>query len=207
MTCAPPPAPAGPDDGGDGLDDPVVRAMRAVDRRGFLPRARLPWAHEDRPLEIGHGQTCSQPATVAAMLRLLDVPAGARVLDVGAGSGWTTAILARLVGPGGEVLGVERLPDLAAWGAANVRRARMPWARVVRSLPDELGAPRPGGWDRVLVSAAADTMPEALVDLVAPGGRMVVPVRHVMTLVERDTDGRVQVSEHGTYSFVPLVQD
>ncbi|MEN5074995.1 protein-L-isoaspartate carboxylmethyltransferase [Isoptericola cucumis] len=198
-------APAG--EPGGGRADDVVRAMRDVDRRGFLPRNRLRWAHEDRPLEIGHAQTCSQPSTVAAMLRLLQVPAGASVLDVGAGSGWTTAILARLVGPEGEVLGVERLPDLAAWGAANVRRARMPWARVVRSLPDELGVPRPGGWDRVLVSAAADTMPEALVDLVAPGGRMVVPVRHVMTLVERDTDGHVLVSEHGTYSFVPLVED
>lgn len=193
--------------GGAGPADDVVRAMRDVDRRRFLPRNRLHWAHEDRPLEIGHGQTCSQPSTVAAMLRLLQVPPGASVLDVGAGSGWTTALLARLVGPQGEVLGVERLPDLAAWGAANVRRARMPWARVVRSLPGTLGVPRPGGWDRVLVSAAAETMPDDLVDLVAPGGRMVVPVRHVMLLVERDADGDVRVSEHGTYSFVPLVED
>ncbi|GAA1707753.1 fibrillarin-like rRNA methylase [Isoptericola hypogeus] len=193
--------------GSGGVDDAVTAALQVVDRRGFLPRSRLRWAHEDRPLEIGHGQTSSQPSTVAAMLRLLRVPAGASVLDVGAGSGWTTALLARLVGPSGEVLGVERHADLAAWGAANVRRAAMPWAREVPAVPGVLGAPRPDGWDRVLVSAAAEHLPDALVDQLAAGGRMVVPVRHEMTLVERDGDGAVRVSAHGTYSFVPLVED
>ncbi|MCL1871212.1 MAG: protein-L-isoaspartate O-methyltransferase [Promicromonosporaceae bacterium] len=181
--------------------------MRETDRRDFPPRARRPWAHEDRPLEIGHGQTCSQPSTVAAMLRLLDVPQGARVLDLGAGSGWTTALLARLVGPGGAVLGVERRADLAAWGGANVARAGMGWAHEVLAHRGVLGWPRDGGWDRILVSAAAAALPDALVDQLAPGGRMVVPVRHVMVLVTRGVDGTVHVSEHGTYSFVPLVED
>ncbi|AEG44801.1 protein-L-isoaspartate O-methyltransferase [Isoptericola variabilis] len=193
--------------GSGGVDDVVTAALRAVDRRGFLPDARHRHAGEDRPLDIGQGQTCSQPSTVSAMLRLLDVPRGAHVLDVGAGSGWTTALLAHLVGPDGEVLGVERHQELAAWGAANVERAGMPWARVVEATPGVLGAPRPGGWDRVLVSAAADRLPDELVDQVAPGGRMVIPVRHAMVLVERSDDGRVRTSEHGTYSFVPLVED
>lgn len=188
-------------------DDAVARAFRAVDRRGFLPRAVRPWADADRPLEIGHGQTSSQPSTVAAMLRLLAVPPGAHVLDVGAGSGWTTALLAHLVGPTGQVLGVERHADLAAWGAANVVRAGMPWAREVQARRGVLGWPREGGWDRVLVSAAADHLPDALVDLVAPGGRLVVPVRHSMVLVEVSGDGARRSSEHGTYAFVPLVED
>jgi protein-L-isoaspartate(D-aspartate) O-methyltransferase len=187
--------------------DPVTRAMHLVDRRGFLPRAQRPFATQDRPLDIGHGQTSSQPTTVAAMLRLLAVPKGAHVLDVGSGSGWTTALLARLVGPMGEVLGVERDPALAAWGAANVARAGMPWARVSLASRGLLGAPRPGGWDRVLVSAAAQSLPQALVDQIAAGGRMVIPVRHTMVLVERDDAGEVSLSEHGTYSFVPLIQD
>lgn len=201
-----PAGPPGGEDGADGGAEAVAAAMRDVDRAAFLPRVRRPWAHEDRPLEFGHGQTCSQPSTVAAMLRLLRVRPGDRVLDVGAGSGWTTALLGRLVGPTGEVLGLELLPDVAAWGAANVRRAGMPWARLVPAAPEVLGAPRPEGWDRVLVSAAADRLPRALVEQVAPGGRMVVPVRHAMTLVERADDGTVRLSEHGTYSFVPLVE-
>lgn len=193
--------------GAGGVADAVAAALRDVDRRRFLPRAGVRWAGDDRPIEIGHGQTCSQPSTVAAMLRLLAVPSGARVLDVGSGSGWTTALLARLVGPDGEVLGLERHADLATWGAANVRRAGMGWARVERAVPGVLGAPRPEGWDRVLVSAAAARLPHELVGQVAPGGRLVIPVRHVMMLVTRDDDGAVRTSEHGTYSFVPLVED
>ncbi|ACZ31281.1 Protein-L-isoaspartate(D-aspartate)O-methyltransferase [Xylanimonas cellulosilytica DSM 15894] len=188
-------------------DDDVAAALRAVPRGGFLPRLQRPLAAQDRPLEIGHGQTCSQPSTVAAMLRLLRVPRGARVLDVGAGSGWTTALLAHLVGPDGEVFGVERRADLAAWGAANVARAGMPWAREVRAEEGVLGRPRADGWDRILVSAAADDLPAALVGQVATGGRMVIPVRHAMVLVEVDDDGAVRTSEHGTYAFVPLIED
>ena len=187
--------------------DAVTVALRAVDRRGFLPRAVRGRADADRPLEIGRGQTCSQPSTVAAMLRLLDVRPGARVLDVGAGSGWTTALLAHLVGPDGQVLGVERHADLAAWGAANVARAGMPWAREVHARRGVLGWPREGGWDRVLVSAAAGRLPDALVAQVAPGGRLVIPVRQTMVLVQVSDAGRVDVSEHGTYAFVPLVED
>ncbi|WP_264030658.1 protein-L-isoaspartate O-methyltransferase family protein [Cellulosimicrobium sp. SH8] len=194
--------------------DAVAAAMRVVDRRAFVPRAQRRWAGQDRPLAIGHGQTNSQPSTVAAMLRLLDVAPGDGVLDVGSGSGWTTALLAVLVGPAGHVLGVERDPDLAAWGAANLATAHSPWARIVTAPRGVLGTPGER-YDRILVSAAADTLPEALVGQLAPGGRMVIPIRHTMVLVEAapsvpgepDEPGRVRLSEHGSYSFVPLVED
>ncbi|WP_402371041.1 protein-L-isoaspartate O-methyltransferase family protein [Isoptericola rhizosphaerae] len=188
-------------------DDAVATAMRAVDRRGFLPRAQRHVAGADRPLPIGHEQTCSQPSTVVAMLRLLQVHRGATVLDVGSGSGWTTALLAHLVGPTGEVLGVELVPEIAAWGAANLARQATPWAQVVPATSGTLGSPRDGGWQRILVSASPDELPGELVEQLAPGGRMVIPVRHAMLLVERSDDGAVRTTEHGTYSFVPLVQD
>ena len=105
------------------VGDTVDAAMLQVDRRGFLPRHLRRRADEDRPLPIGRGQTNSQPRTVAAMLRLLELAAGQHVLDVGAGSGWTTALIARLIGPHGSVVGVELEPDLAAWGGANVAAA------------------------------------------------------------------------------------
>src|SRR4051795_12821835 len=98
----------------------VADAMRTLARTGFLPAEQQAFATQDRPLPLWHGATSSQPSTVATMLRLLEVPVGARVLDVGAGSGWTTALLARLVGPHGRVLGLELDPELAQWGATNL---------------------------------------------------------------------------------------
>jgi protein-L-isoaspartate(D-aspartate) O-methyltransferase len=187
--------------------DDIERAMRAVPRRDFLPRSQRPFANQDRPLPIGRGQTSSQPSTVGAMLRLLRVPIGARVLDIGAGSGWSTALLAYLTGPHGSVLGVERDKRLAEWGAANVERTGMDWAQIVPSTPGVLGHPRENGWDRILVSASARALPRALVEQVGYGGRMVIPIRTSLLLIERLPDGRTRATEHGGYRFVPLIED
>jgi protein-L-isoaspartate(D-aspartate) O-methyltransferase len=186
------------------VGDDVEQAMRAVPRAGFLPEDVRGLAGEDRPLPIGGGQTSSQPRTVAAMLRLLDVRPGHRVLDVGAGSGWTTALLARLVGPDGSVTGVELSPQLARWGAANLAATGQPWAQLRKAVPDELGAPDDAPFDRILVSAEAASLPQALVEQLAPRGLMVVPVTGVMLRVARADDGEVTVSRHGHYRFVPL---
>jgi protein-L-isoaspartate(D-aspartate) O-methyltransferase len=181
----------------------VAEAMRTLDRSRFLPAVVRDRAGEDRPLPLWHGQTSSQPSTVAAMLRLLQVPVGARVLDVGAGSGWTTALLGRLVGPTGTVLGLELDTLLAGWGAQNVAGCGMHWAVVEQAQPGVLGRPVDGGWDRVLVSAAARRMPAELVAQLADRGRLVIPVRSTMHLVVRRGDD-LDVSTHGSYSFVPL---
>jgi protein-L-isoaspartate(D-aspartate) O-methyltransferase len=185
--------------------DPLDAAFAAIDRRGFLPPSQRPRAGEDRPLGIGHEQTSSQPTTVRSMLALLDVQPGQRVLDVGAGSGWTTALLGHLVGPTGTVIGVERVPELAAWGAANVAHHAMPWATERLTAPDELGVPAEGPYDRILVSAMADEVPDALVAQLAPGGRLVIPVRSRMLVVDRHPDGSTSTKAHGWYSFVPLI--
>jgi protein-L-isoaspartate(D-aspartate) O-methyltransferase len=183
--------------------DDVAAAMADVDRRAFLPADQRPHAAEDRPLPLGLGQTCSQPSTVAAMLRLLGVPVGARVLDVGAGSGWTTALLARLVGPGGTVVGVELEPELAARAAEAVRSCGTPWAEVRLARPGVLGWPDDRGYDRILCSASPHDLPEELVAQLADGGRLVLPVGNEMTVVER-RGAEVTRSAHGSYRFVPL---
>ena len=188
---------------GVGERDRVLEALETVPRAGFLPEGSRLRARDDVPILIGHGQTSSQPSTVSAMLRLLDVQPGQRVLDVGSGSGWTTALLAHLTGPGGEVLGVELEPELARWGAANLARSRLPWAAVREPLPGVLGDPDHGPWDRILVSAAATALPQSLVDQLAEPGRMVVPVAGALTLVVREA-GSVATSRHGHYRFVPL---
>jgi len=183
--------------------DDVATAMAELDRRRFLPPDQRAHANEDRPLPLGHGQTNSQPSTVAAMLRLLRVPVGARVLDVGAGSGWTTALLARLVGPTGTVVGVELELDLAERGAQNLAACAMPWARLDVAEPAVLGRPVEDGYDRILVSAAARDLPADLVDQLGDGGRMVLPVRRTLWVVQRHGD-RIDRTPHGSYLFVPL---
>lgn len=185
--------------------DEVDAAFAAVPRAGFLPRPVRRRASYDGPLAIGHGQTSSQPRTVAAMLRLLDVRPGCRVLDVGSGSGWTTALLAHLTGPDGSVLGVEIVPELVRTGSASLAATGLGWATIEQAAPGELGCRRRGPFDRVLVSASARTLPEDLADqLDGHGGRLVVPVLTTMVLVVRSGAERV-VTEHGGYRFVPLL--
>ncbi len=165
--------------------DPVAAAFAALPREGFLPEGERRRAAYDGPLAIGHGQTNSQPRTVEAMLRLLEVAPGQRVLDVGSGSGWTTALLAHLVGPTGSVVGVELEPTLVEFGSANLAATDQPWASIRAAAPGVLGVPDHAPYDRILVSAEPSSLPQALVDQLGEGGRLVIPVRGTMTLVTR----------------------
>ena len=183
--------------------DRVAEAFAAVPRAWFLPESDRGRAAYDGPIRIGHGQTNSQPRTVEAMLRLLDVRPGDRVLDVGSGSGWTTGLLAHLTGPEGEVLGLELEPELVAFGRTNLTRGDWPWARIEPAEPGLLGRPAGAPYDRVLVSAEARTLSTDLVAQLGEEGRLVSPVAGEMLLVEQ-VAGASRVSRHGHYRFVPL---
>jgi protein-L-isoaspartate(D-aspartate) O-methyltransferase len=184
--------------------DAVKAAFDAVPRAGFLPRRARRRSGYDGPILIGHGQTSSQPRTVEAMLRLLAVVAGDRILDVGAGSGWTTALLGELTGPQGAVTGVELVPELAAWGAENLARTAYDWASIRPATGGVLGVPESAPYDRILVSAEARQLPAELVAQLAESGRIVIPVAGTMTLGVRH-GGDLETSEHGSYRFVPLL--
>lgn len=179
----------------------MAAAFEATPRAAFLRADSRERAAYDGPLGIGCGQTNSQPRTVEDMLRLLDVRPGHSVLDVGSGSGWTTALLAHLVGHSGQVRGVEIEGELVAFGRANLAAFDRPWAEIHQARPGVLGDPDHAPYDRILVSAEARELPQELVDQLADDGVMVVPVSGWMLRVA-NPDGLV--TEHGAYRFVPL---
>jgi protein-L-isoaspartate(D-aspartate) O-methyltransferase len=186
-----------------GAADRIAEAFAATPREDFLPADQRPRAAYDGPLPLGRGQTSSQPRTVEAMLRLLDVQPGQKVLDVGSGSGWTTALLARLVGPSGRVLGVELEPDLVELGTHHLDAAAVPWASIHEATPGVLGLPGAAPYHRILVSAMARALPEELVEQLHTGGVMVIPVDGTLLRVSCSMRG-TGVTRHGPYRFVPL---
>lgn len=187
-----------------GMTADMLELLRSVPRADFLPESARRRADVDAPLPIGHGQTNSQPSTVARMLELLDVRPGHRVLDVGCGSGWTTALLARLAGSDGEVHAVERIPELVATARRNTAPFGVPAERIGEAVPGVLGMPEEAPFDRILLSAMGERMPAALVEQLAEDGVLVGPWAGRMHRVVRTRDG-LESSEHGGYSFVPLI--
>lgn len=197
----------------------VTEAFEAVPRAHFLPAAERRHSASNVPLAIGHGQTNSQPSTVADMLELLEVRRGDRVLDLGSGSGWTTALLAVLVGEEGQVNGVERHRGLVessqtvigGFEQESARRIEVGLAAVDihEARSGVLGLPDAAPFDRILVSAGAEEMPVQLVAQLEIGGIMVIPVQGEMLKVTRtgvDVDD-IAITGHGRYRFVPLIRE
>ncbi len=182
----------------------VRAAMSSTPRADFLPPEVRHLADADHPVMIGWNATNSQPSTVARMLELLDVQSGDRVLDVGSGSGWTTAILSVLAGDEGAVIGVELVPQLVEYG--NERLAETGTRAEIReAVSGVLGLPDEAPFDRILVSAQAATVPTPLETLLAEGGRLVVPIAGLMTVVDMRDGLPHRRADAGIYSFVPLV--
>lgn len=189
-----------------GVTDPeVLRAMRKVPRHLFVEEALIPQAYEDHPLPIGHGQTISQPYVVAWMTGLLEVVSGMKVLEIGTGCGYQTAVLAEI---GATVCSVERVRELSQ--QARQRLTALRYMKVRLKVDDgTLGWPDEAPFDRILVTAGGPRIPAPLVAQLAEGGRMVIPVgasrRSQSLFVARREHGRVVVRDMGGVQFVDLV--
>jgi protein-L-isoaspartate(D-aspartate) O-methyltransferase len=156
-----------------GVADPrVLDALAAVPREAFVPRDLRAQAFEDRPLPLGHGQTISQPYIVAFMAEALELGPWDRILDVGAGCGYAAAVLARL---GAQVHALELVPELAAQAEANLRHAGFGFV-LLRCGDGSAGWPEAGPFDAIHVGCAAQEVPPALLEQLAEGGRLVLPV-------------------------------
>lgn len=187
------------------LDARVLDALRTVPRHAFVPLWERPFAYENRPLPIGHGQTISQPYIVAIMTNLLDPQPGDRALEIGTGSGYQAAVLATLVD---EVYSIEIVEPLA--DSARERLAELGYANVsVRQGDGYYGWQERAPFDAIVVTAAASHVPPPLIEQLKPGGRMLIPVgsyflTQQLVLVTKDDKGNIRTRQLLPVMFVPL---
>jgi protein-L-isoaspartate(D-aspartate) O-methyltransferase len=186
-------------------DERVLEAMSTTPRERFVPGVPTSLAYDDRALPIDAGQTISQPYMVARMTELLRVKPGDRVLEIGTGSGYQAAVLARL---GARVTSIERLPDLAEGARAALRSVGIEGVDV-RVGDGSVGDPEGAPWDGIVVTAAAPAIPDALREQLADGARLVIPVgplsQQDLVVVERRGPSDWQEWSDGAVVFVPLV--
>jgi protein-L-isoaspartate(D-aspartate) O-methyltransferase len=188
-------------------DARILKAFEQVPREAFLPPDLADRAYEDTALPIGLGQTISQPSMIALMLQALQCRPQHRVLEVGSGSGYVLALLSQL---GCEVFGVERHSELAARAAETLRSIGVAGV-IVQEGDGTLGLPQHTPFDRILVSAGAPAIPDALLAELAEGGRLVMPVggaeSQILVTCERDDKGTLHYRAGASCIFVPLISD
>jgi protein-L-isoaspartate(D-aspartate) O-methyltransferase len=182
----------------------LIDAFRTIDRKYFVPDEYADEAYADMPLPIGNYQTISQPSTVAFMLEHLDPKDGNTVLDIGSGSGWTTALLCYMVGNKGSVIGLERVDALVDQGRENLSKFRFHNHCHIERAGDKLGLPGKQ-FDRILVSASADEIPEALFSQLKIDGILVIPIRESIFKFTKVSETEVQKEEFYGFVFVPLI--
>lgn len=190
---------------GNNIAPEILEALRLIPRHEFVPEALRADSYADRPLPIGYGQTISQPLIVALMTHFLEPRPGSVVLEVGTGSGYQAAVLAPLVR---EVHSLEIIPALSESAADRLRR--LGYANVSVQQGDGYhGLPQAAPFDGIIVTAAAGHIPPPLLQQLRPGGRMIIPIgpplgQQHLTIVERDSEGRVRTRQVMPVRFVPL---
>lgn len=188
------------------LDPRVLDRMADVPRHEFVPPEQKASAYRNRPLVIGHGQTISQPFVVALMTELLAVKEDHRVLEIGTGSGYQAAVLAGLAR---DVYTIEIVRPLAETAAAAFRR--LGYANIHARIGDGYrGWPEHGPYDGIMVTAAPDHIPPALIEQLKPGGRLVIPVGEIwqeLMVLTKNADGTTTSTTIVPVRFVPLTRD
>ncbi len=193
--------------GRDHIHPRVMAAIGRVPRENFVPETDRHLAYGDHPLPIGHGQTISQPFIVALMTDLLDLQAHHRVLEVGTGCGYQTAVLAELAR---EIDSIEVVPELVVRARAVLAELGHKHVRVHEG-DGRLGFEERAPFDRIIVTAAPERVPEALTGQLASNGRLVIPVgngpwQQTLVVIDKDEDGHLRERRTIGVAFVPLVE-
>jgi protein-L-isoaspartate(D-aspartate) O-methyltransferase len=187
-------------------EQPILDAFRAVPREAFVSGERAHLAYGDHPLPIEAGQTISQPYIVALMIQAAGIGPGAKVLEIGAGSGYAAAVMSRIAA---EVIGIERQHELAEVARERLRRLKFDNVTIVEG-DGSTGWPERAPFDAILVAASGSHVPEPLVEQLAAGGRLVMPIgdphgSQQLVRVTKGPPGRMIREDLGGVRFVPLI--
>lgn len=197
----------------------IIEAFRGIDRKDFVLPEYKHEAYENYPLSIGFGQTISQPYTVAFMLELLQPDAGEKILDIGSGSGWQTAMLAHIISrshthankrvPQGKVFAIEVIPELKELGERNVSKYNFIKSGIVSFIATNAkdGLPKEAPFDKIIAAAALeDNIPESWKNQLKVGGHIVTPVRDSIVLLIKKSEKTFEKQEFPGFAFVPFVK-
>ncbi len=186
----------------------IITAFRKIKRVDFLPKEFKNLAELNEALPIGYGQTISQPLVVAFMLEQLNPQAGEKILDIGSGSGWTTALLAEIVGEKGKVIAIEIIPELKEFGQSNVAKYNFIEKGIAQFICGDgsKGYEKEAPFDKILVSATAKKCYSAWKEQLKAGGRIVTPIGSSIWLFIKKSEEKFEEIEYPGFVFVPLIE-
>ncbi|MDO8663957.1 MAG: protein-L-isoaspartate(D-aspartate) O-methyltransferase [Candidatus Liptonbacteria bacterium] len=184
----------------------IIEAFNAIDRKDFVRGEMINECYGNYPLAIGFGQTISQPLTVAFMLELLEPKTGEKILDVGAGSGWQTTLLAQIVGEQGKIFAVERIPELKKFAEENIAKYENLKNNIQIILGDgSKGLAEEAPYDKIIAAATANEIPQAWKDQLKMGGRIVAPIGQSIIVLNKTGQNQFSQKQYFGFNFVPLI--
>lgn len=183
----------------------VIKAMRAVPREIFVPEWEKEHAYLDTPLEIGKGQTISAPHMVAIMCEALDLDEGQKILEIGSGSGYHVAVVAKIIGRG-KIYSIERFHSLVKRAERNLNKTGIKNVMIIEG-DGSCGLPKYSPYDRIYVTCAAPSIPEPLINQLKKGGKLLIPVGEVFSrLILLEKNEKIRKKDLGGCAFVPLIK-
>ena len=185
----------------------IIRAFQKIKRADFLPEDLKKVSQLNEALPIGFGQTISQPLVVAFMLEQLTPEEGEKILDVGSGSGWTSALLGEIVGPEGKVIAIDIVPELVEFGEKNVAKYDFIKSGIAEFIcaDGSKGYQKEAPFDKILASASAAKLPSAWQEQLKTGGRIVTPIGSSIWLFIKKSETNFEEVEYPGFAFVPLI--